>query len=154
MGYPQTAVPPSAHSVWYSYSMHVNGAAIGSFERFGVRSTRTVEEIREILFRSGPEVTELVWGGTSTSIDLSFTELYQRQCFEAIGYNVYALEDMNFYFNITEIMTLPTSTGGKRIIEYMDCVASDWGKDLDVGGTKVVETITIKVRKVQGRRES
>lgn len=154
MGYPQTAVPNTAHSVWYSYSIHVNGVPIGTFERFGARSTRTVERIREIFFARGAEVSEIVWGGTDTSIDISRTELYRANIYELFGFQLYALEDFNFPVTITEVMTLPTDPGGRRIVDYVDAVASEWGRDLDTTGSKVVETMTFQVRKVQGRRVS
>lgn len=152
MGYPQTSVPKTAHSVWYSYSIHINGVPIGSFERFGARSTRVTERIREIFFSRGPEVSEILWGGTDSSIDVTRVELYQASIYEALGFNIYALEEFNFPVTITEVMTLPTDPGGQRIIDYVDAVASDWGKDLDSTGAKVVETMTFQVRKVQGRR--
>lgn len=154
MGYPQTAVPKTAHSVWYSYSIHVNGTPLGSFEKFGAKSTRTVERIREILFSRGAEVNEIVWGGTDTDLDVTHVELYTASIYEAMGVQIFALEDFQFPVTITEVMKLPTDPGGLRIVDYVDCVASNWGKDLDVTGAKVVETMSFAVRKVQGRRTS
>ena len=152
MGYPQTAVPPTSHSVWYSYSIHINGVPIGSFERFGAKSTRTHERIREILFAPGAEVNEIVWGGTDTTVDISRVELYTKNIYESFGFQIYALEDFNFPVTITEVMTLPTDPGGRRVVDYVDAVATDWGRDLETTGSKVVETMTFQVRKVQGRR--
>lgn len=152
MGYPQTQVPETQHSVFYSYTIQFNGVAIGSFERFSARSSRTTERIREILFNRGPEVVEIIWGGTDTSVDLSYVELYQSAVFEAIGQNIYALEDFNVPVTIVEVMQLPASVGGSRQIEYVDAVASSWGKDIDLGTVKVVESMTFEVRKVRGKR--
>jgi hypothetical protein len=154
MGYPQTAVPKTAHAVWYAYSIHVNGVPLGSFEKFGAKSTRTVERIREILFSRGAEVNEIVWGGTDSDVDLSHVELYTASIYEALGVQIFALEDFNFPVTITEVMTLPTDPGGLRIVDYVDAVCSNWGKDLDVTGAKVIETMSFAVRKVQGRRTS
>jgi len=154
MGYPQTEVPKTAHSVWYAYTMSVAGVSIGSFERFGARSTRTVERIREILFSSGATVVDMVWGGTDTSLDLSRVEMYTQGCIEVFGKAVYALEDLNTKFDITEVMTMPTNIGGYRSITYAGCAGQAWGRDLDVSGAKVIETMTIEVSRVYGSRSS
>lgn len=152
MGYPQTSVPNTAHSVFYAYSIHVNGYEIGSLERFGSSSSRTVERIREILFSRGPEVKEIVWGGTDTSVNLSRVELYTSGMLEAFGQEIYALEDFNTPVNITEICKLPD--GGTRVLTFVDAVASSWGKDIDIGTVRRVETMEFQVRKVTGRRTS
>lgn len=152
MGYPQTSVPNTAHSVFYAYSIHVNGYEIGSLERFGSSSTRTVERIREVLFSRGPEVKEIVWGGTDTTVNLSRVELYATSMLEAFGQEIFALEDFNTPVNITEICTLPD--GSKRILTFVDAVASSWGKDVEIGTVRRVETMEFAVRKVTGRRAS
>ena len=152
MGYPQTSVPETLHSAFYAYSITINSVPIGSFERFSARSSRTTERIREVLFTRGPETSEIIWGGTDTSIDLSYVELYQTAIFEAMGQFIFALEDFNTPVTIVEVMSLPASVGGTRSIEYVDAVASAWGKEIDSSGTKVVETMTFEVRKVKGNR--
>ena len=148
--YPQRSVPNTDHSVWYAYSMHVNNKAIGSLERISSRSSRNVERIREILFSRGPETVEQVWSGTDTTIELSYVELYDQSVFEALGTSgIYSLEDWVSVFNITEIMRTPGDA--IRIIDYVDCVPSDWSRDLDSSGSKVIESITVSVRKIQAR---
>lgn len=148
--YPQTAVPNTDHSVWYAYSIHVNNQAIGSVERISSRSSRTVERIREVLFSRGPEPSDQVWSGTDTTLELNYVELYEKSVFEALGGSgIYALEDWVTVFNITELMRTPS--GAIRILDYVDCVPSDWGRDLDSGGSKVVESLTVSVRKIQAR---
>lgn len=150
MAYPQTQVPNTAHGVFYSYSIHVNGFEIGSFERFSQRSTRTTERIREILFSRGPEVKEIVWGGTDISVDLSRVELYNKAIMEAFGFEIYSLEDFNQPVTITEIQNNPDNS--QRVINYLDSVASDWSKDLDTGTVRVVESMTFQVRTIRGER--
>jgi len=153
MGYPQTQTPNTKHTVFYAHSIHVNGIEIGSFERFSMRSTRTTERIREILFSRGPEVKEIVWGGTDISVDLNRVELYNRNLYEAFGIAIYSLEDLNQPVNITEIQRNPEEQGGgKRTLTYVDCVASDWSKDLDTGTVRTVESMTFQVRTIRGRR--
>jgi hypothetical protein len=153
MSYPQTQVPETQASVWYSHSLHIGGRPIGTFERFSTRSTRTTERIREILFSRGPEVREIVWGGTDITLDLNRVELYNTALFEAFGFDIYSLEDLNQHINITELQKNPASTGGRRVITYMDAVASDWGKDVDTGTVRIVETMTFQVRTIRGYRE-
>lgn len=152
MSYPQTAVPHTQHSVFYAHSIHVNGIEIGSFERMSMRSTRTTERIREILFSRGPEVKEIVWGGTDISVDLNRVEMYNKALFEAFGFQIYSLEDLNQPVNISEIQFNPADPGGARTITYVDCVASDWSKDVDTGTVRVVETMTFQVRTIRGFR--
>lgn len=152
MGYPQTSVPNTMHSVFYAYSIHVNGIEIGSPERFSASSSRVVEPIREILFSRGAEIKELVWGGTDTTVNMSRVEMYQMGMLEAFGQEIFALEDFNTPVNITEICNLPG--GGKRILTFVDAVASSWGKDIDIGTVRRVETMEFKIRKVTGRRVS
>lgn len=152
MAYPQTAVPQTQHTVFYSHSIHVNGIEIGSFERFSMRATRVTERIREIMFSRGPEVKEIVWGGTDITVDINRVEMYNRMLFEAFGFDIYTLEDLNQPVNITEIQNNPPDGGGQRVITYMDCVASDWSKDLDTGTVRTVESMTFQVRTVRGTR--
>ena len=153
MAYPQTQTPNTQHVVWYSHSIHVNGIEIGSFQRLSVRSTRNTESIREILFSRGPEIKEIVWGGTDTSLDLSRAELYQKAMFEAFGFEIFSLEDFNQPVNITEIQVNPLSNG-KRVLTYVDCVASDIGKSVDSSTAHIVEDISFQVRTIRGRRVS
>ena len=151
MSYPQTAVPNTQHSVFYAYSLHINGSEIGSFENFSSDSTRTHERIREVLFSRGPETKEIVWGGTDTNVTLNRVELYQKSVLEAIGNNILTLEDFIFPVNITEVMVKPD--GGKRILTYKDSVATRWGKSMDTGTVRVVESMSFEVRTVRGRLE-
>jgi hypothetical protein len=151
MGYPQTQTPDTMHSVFYAHSIHVNGVEIGSFERLSVRQSRTTERIREILFSRGPEVKEIVWGGTDISVDLNRVELYNRAMFEAFGFEIFSIEDFNQVVNITEMQFNPNDNG-RRIITYTDCVASDISKDIDTGTARIVESMTFQVRTIRGRR--
>lgn len=155
MGYPQTSAPNTAHSVFYAHSIHVNGIEIGSFEKLSIREARQgVERIREILFSRGPEVKEIVWGGVDISLDLSRVEMYNRAVLEAFGFDIFSLEDFNQVVNIMEMQINPPSIGGgKRVLTYMDCVASDKSKDIDTGTTRIVESMTFQCRTIRGRRE-
>lgn len=156
MGYPQTSIPETTHSVFYAHSISANGVELGSFERFSKRSTRTTERIREIMGSRGPQVKEIVWGGTDISIDLSRVELYNKAVFEAFGIEIFTLEDFNQYVDIHEFQwnpgANPTSDSPNRTITFVDCVASDWGKDLDTGTARVVESMTFQVRTILGAR--
>lgn len=156
MAYPQTSIPQTAHSVFYAHSISANGLEIGSFERFSKRSTRTTERIREVLASRGPQVKEIVWGGTDISIDVNRVELYNKAILEAFGSEIFTLEDFNQYVDIHEFQwnpgLNPTSDTPSRTITFVDCVASDWGKDLDTGTARVVETMTFQVRTITGRR--
>lgn len=158
MGYPQTSAPNTTHSVFYSHSISINGLIIGSFEKMSVREARQgVERIREILFSRGAQVKEIVWGGVDITIDLSRVEMYQRAVFEAMGVNIFTLEDLNQPLLIQETQENPTSavggSGGKRVISYHDCVASDKSKDIDIGTTRIIESMTFQCRTVTGFRE-
>jgi hypothetical protein len=151
MAFPQTQVPNTQHTVFYAHSIHVNGVEIGSFERMSVSSTRTTERIREILFSRGPEVKEIVWGGTDINVSLGRVELYNNAMLEAFGLSIFTIEDFNQPVNITEIQFNPNNNG-QRTITYIDCVASDISKDIDQGTVRIVESMTFQVRTIRGTR--
>lgn len=151
MAYPQTAVPNTAHSVFYSHSIWVNGIEIGSFERFSPASARTTERIREILFSRGAEVKEIVWAGTDHTVALSRVEMYHKAMMEAFGFAIFSIEDLNQPVNIVEIQNLATGAGGgRKIISYEGAVASRWGKDIDTGTARIVESMDFDVRVIRG----
>jgi hypothetical protein len=154
MAYPQNAVSAAGHSTWYSYILSVDGVEIGSFSKFGVTSTRVVERIRQIFAGTGAKVIDMTWAGTDTKITLEYVQLFNADIFEAMGYTVHCLEDMKFAFQILELMQNPaTGTGvstAKHTMTYEMCVASEWGKNLDMSGTTVVETMGIEVGYVSG----
>lgn len=154
MAYPQTAVPNTQHSVFYAYSIHINGVEIGSLESFAPTSNRQgVERIREVLFSRGPEVKEIVWGGVDTSITCNRVEYYEKSFLEAFGVSIHTLEDLTFPVNITEIMQLPEELGGgQRVLTFVDAVGASWSKTVDTGTTRRVESMTFEVRTVRGRR--
>jgi len=152
MAYPQTQVPNTRHTVFYSHTIQVGGVNIGSFERLSIRASRNTERIREILFKTGPEVVEIVWGGTDISIDLSRVEMYTLSLYEAFGFDIYSIEDFNQPIQVMEIQKNPTNSS-KRIIHYTDCVPSSWSKDIDTGTVRTVESMTLEVRTITGKRE-
>ena len=156
MGYPGEAVPSTQHTVFYAHSISANGTEIGSFERFSMRSTRTVERIREIMGSRGPQVKDMVWTGTDVSIDVSRVELYNKAIFEAFEIEIFTLEDWNQFVDIHEFQwnpgLNPMSDDPSRTINFVDCVPADWGKDFDTGTAKVVETMTFQVRTITGSR--
>lgn len=160
MAYPQNAVPVTAHAVFYSHSIWVNGIEIGSFERFSPASQRTTERIREVLFSRGPEVKEIVWAGTDHTIALSRVEMYHKAMMEAFGFAIFSIEDLNQPVNIVEIQHMPTGAlrpdlmgyagGGTKTISYEGAVASRWGKDIDTGTARIVESMDFDVRVIRG----
>lgn len=156
MGYPGEAIPTTQHSVFYAHSITINGNEIGSFERFSKRSTRTVERIREVMASRGPQPKDMVWTGTDISIDVSRVEMYNKAIFEACGIEIFTLEDFNQVVDIHEFQwnpgLNPMSDTPSRDIHFVDCVASDWGKDLDTGTARVVESMTFQVRTIIGAR--
>lgn len=160
MAYPQTAIPGAGrdvvHSVFYAHSISANGIEIGSFERFSTRSTRNVERIREIMGSRGPQVKDMVWSGTEISLDVSRVEIYNKAMFEAFKVEIFTLEDFNHFVNIHEFQwnpgMNPSTDDPGRTITFVDCVASDWGKDLDTGTARVVESMTFQVRTIIGTR--
>lgn len=153
MGYPQTAVPETQASIFYAYTITIDNQEIGTLEKFSSKSTRATESIREILFSRGPEIREIVWGGTDTTIDLEKVELYQKSLLELVGREIHTLEDFTFPVNITEVMQMPAGLGGgQRILTFLDAVCTNWGKSQSTGQARVVESMTFNVRTVRGRR--
>jgi len=160
----KTTIPNTAHSVFYSYTIFINGSPVGSLNSISSRSQRNAESIREVLFSAGAEINEIVWSGTDTTLDLNYTELYTQSLYEALGYDVYSIEDLNTSFDIQEQMRVPVSPRARpmpdpeepakiRTLVYHDCVPTSWGKTLDTGTARVVETMSVMVRTVTGSIE-
>jgi hypothetical protein len=151
MGAPDISLPATLHSVFYAYTITTsnNSAAagtepteIGSFEKFGQRSTRTVERIRNIFYSSGSRVIDMVWGGTDITLELSRVELYTQSLMAVFGISTPSLEHWNAFVDVHEIRT--NTDGTVNTLTFKDCVASDFGKDLDTGTARVIETMTLQ----------
>jgi len=154
-------LPNTAHSVFYSYSICCgSGAPIGSFEKFGSSFTRTHERIREIMFARGPITKEIIWGGTDIQVTLAKVELYTAAIFQALGINIYTIEEFNQTIDILEVMQIPSVPGSPqtpagvpgatRTIRYKDCVPTNVSKDVDPSTAKVVENMTLECTTVEG----
>lgn len=146
MAWPDRSDPSGTHAVFYSYAIVVGNTAIGSIERVSMRATRATERIREVLQSQGPIVKEIVWGGTDITLDCSRVELYSLSVIEAFGSGKTSIEVFNSRVSIFEQRYTGADLTSKRTITYHDCVASDWGKELDTGTARVVETVTFQVR--------
>ena len=162
VAYPVTTLPNTAHSVFYAYSIIAgqSGQPIGSFEKFGSSFTRTHERIREILFARGPITKEIIWGGTDIQVTLAKVELYKEAIFQAMGFQIYTIEQFNQVVDVLEIMKIPAVPGSpkqsaaapssSRIVVYKDCVPTTVSKDVDPSTAKVVENLTLECRTVEG----
>ena len=167
MTYPVASFPNTAHSVFYAYTIVGNNVEIGSFEKFGSSFTRTHERIREIYFPSGPQTTDILWGGTDISITITQVELYDKSLFEAFGINIFSIEDFNQVVDIMEVMHkpqlpdnpqhAPTVVGddrgdslATRVITYKDCVPTNVTKDIDQSTAKIAVNMTLECRTVVG----
>lgn len=149
MAYDRYTIPSTQHSVFYAYAIHANGVALGSFTKFSPSSTRAAERIREIFAPKGPTVKEIVWGGTDITVTVTHVELYKSAMFQAFGKQIYNLEDFIEPVTITELMTQPTSAGGaQRAVHYVDCVCTDYSRDVDVGTVHIVENMTFWVKTI------
>jgi len=145
---PPIALPLTPHTVFYAYSITVysRGAQreIGSFEKFGQRSTRTVERIRQVMYSTGARVVDMVWGGTDITLELNRVELYTKSLVEEFGFSTpVSLEHWNSFVNINEV-TVRASTKKLRTLTFTNCVASDFSKDIDTGTARVMETMTLQ----------
>lgn len=149
MAYPRNPLPVTKHSVFYSYSISINSVEIGSFERFSATSSRTIERIREILFSRGPLVKEIVWGGTDISVSISRVEMYRKNVLQAIGFEIFSLEDFNQPVDIHELQMFP-GTFETRLVTYAGCVASEMGKEVDTGTARIIETMTFQCSTIIG----
>ena len=149
MGYPDAEYPngaPNLHTVFYAHTLSLNGNTIGSFGKYSTSSSRTNERIREIKNSTGPEVVEIVWGGTEITVELSRVEIYSSNLFQAMGFQIFTLEDLNQPINIIEMQRAPN--GSVRTITFEDCVASSWSKDLDTSTAHIMESMSFDVRHI------
>lgn len=161
VAYPVTTLPNTAHSVFYAYSIATGtGAPIGSFEKFGSSFTRSHERIREVLFSHGPITKEIIWGGTDIQVTLSKVELYTKAMLQALGLEIFTIELFNQVIDIVETMYIPAipaapqqapgTPSSIRTIRYVDCVPTNVSKDVDTGTAKIVESMTLECRTVEG----
>lgn len=160
--FPVTTLPNTAHSVFYAYAIATTKSVdpIGSFEKFGSSFTRTHERIREIMFQRGPITKEIIWGGTDIQVTLSKVELYEKAIFQALGVNIFTIENFNLVVDVFEYMRIPETPGSPqedaaapsstRVIVYQDCVPTTVSKDVDTTTAKVVENMTLECRTVKG----
>ncbi len=148
MAEPLISLPRTLHSVFYAYTITIGGTEIGSFEKFGQRSTRSVERIREVMYSQGARVKDMVWGGTDITLELTRVELYEKSLLSALGNTaagLQGLEYFNFKFQINEVRKDPSAGGKTRTISFMNCIPSDFSKDIDTGTARVMETMTVQV---------
>jgi hypothetical protein len=144
---PPVALPATKHSVFYSYAFLVGGKPIGSAESINIRGSRlAIERIREVYYSHGPITREIVWGGVDISIDVRRVELYATSLYAALGFDVTSLEQINGAIDLLEVRYQRTADGTEttREVSYYDCVPSTWGRDLDIGTARVIETVTLE----------
>lgn len=165
VAFPVEVLPNTAHSVFYAYAIATSAHPdpIGSFEKFGSSFTRSHERIREILFSRGPITKEIIWGGTDIQVTLSKVELYQEAIFQALGVNIFTVEDFNIVVDVFEYMYIPAvpgapqqaaeAPGSTRVIVYKDCVPTTVSKDVDTTTAKIIEAMTLECRTVEGSVE-
>ena len=164
VAYPVTTLPNTAHSVFYAYAIVLgSGEAVGSFEKFGATFSREHERIREILFAHGPITNEIVWGKTDIKISLSRVEVYRMSMLGAFNLgDLFTLEAFNQTVDILEYMFMPPASTlssmppgpivgtAARLITYKDCVPTELGKDVSTETTRIVETMSLECRTVEG----
>jgi hypothetical protein len=162
MPYPFDSLPNTSHSVFYSYAITLPGQAegIGSFEKFSVSFTRAHERIREVLFKRGAQTNEIVWSTTDIQVSIDHVELYNTSMLQALGFQIYTIEELNTTLDIQEYMYIPSAPGSPteaptansshRMITYKDCVATSASKDVSTGTARIVESMTFECRTVIG----
>jgi hypothetical protein len=162
VAFPVRVLPNTAHSVFYAYALATpkHQDPIGSFEKFGSSFTRSHERIREVMFSRGPITKEIVWGGTDIQVTLSKVELYKEAALQALGVNIFTIEDFNIVIDVFEYMYIPNvpgdptqdadAPGQTRTIIYKDCVPTTISKDVDTTTAKVIESMTLECRTVEG----
>ena len=163
MPYPYRALPNTQHSVFYSYAITINNKQVGSFEKFSSSFSRTAERIREVYFSRGAQTKEIIWAGTDIQVSIDHVELYQTSILQALGFQIYTIEDLNQTIHIHEMMFIPnnpmqsantedpgSNNSEYRLITYEDCVATAANKDVNIGSAKVLESMTFECRTVTG----
>lgn len=170
--YPYKDLPTTQHSVFYSYAIEIDGHAVGSFEKFSVSFSRTAERIREIYNGRGARTKEMLWSVTDIQVSVDHVEMYHESMLQALGFQLVTIEDLNRTVDIIEVMYLPNEdepgrnsfaynsgqnspdnlNGDFRSISYIDCVATSADKEVNVGSTKVIESMTFECRTVRGTR--
>jgi len=129
----------------------MNGQSVGTLQEFSPSSRKTVERVREISVQQGTRVIEIVPGVVDFSVTVSKIMLYKKRLFEALGFEVGSLEDLNVPFTIEEECSFPD--GRKETIIYNGCQFESVDYTISLRETLVTERATIQVAYVTKRIE-
>jgi hypothetical protein len=166
MAHPAVKLPQHGHTVFYAYTINVNGKDVGSIQKLSPKHTRESYRVGEINYERGIEWREILWGYENITLDLSHIEFYKTSLLQAIGglSTVVALAKMNFSFVINEFQygQVASNTSGStdkqgtqpttdatllRTITYLNCVPTSYTKTIDRGTIHVMEEMTVECRR-------
>lgn len=144
-------IPNTKAAVFFAYDIMINGNVVGTLTRFSPNASKRVERVREISTRAGGRALEMIPGTTDISIDVEKLRLYKESLFNALGFPIYSIEDLNSPFDITETLTDPEGIREHTI--YHSCLLSSYSRAVSTGNTLIAETATIQVAYISGFSE-
>ncbi len=144
-------IPNTQTRVFYSYTIRMNGHPIGTIQEFSPSARKTLERVREISAERGTRVIEIVPGVVDFSITVSRLVLYKSKLFDALGFEVGSLEDLNTPFEIEETCQFPD--GRKETFLYHECQFESIDYTISLRETIVTERATIQCGYVTKRIE-
>lgn len=144
-------IPNTQTRVFYSYTIRMNGKPVGTIQEFSPSARKTVERVREISAQQGTRVIEIVPGVVDFSITVSRLTLYKQKMFDALGFDVGSLEDINIPIVIEETCQFPD--GKKETFLYNECQIESHDYTISLRETLVTERVTFQCGYVTKRIE-
>lgn len=141
----------NASTVFYQYKILIDGAVVGTLQRFNPSTERNLERIREIM-NTGDDTREIAVGRSDIQITAERIELNNSAMLDVLAPDqpFFDISDLNSPVNIVEICRYPD--GSKRNITYEDCEVKSYSKSISVDTITIVESVTFWVRKVTGEK--
>ena len=137
-----TRIPNTKSVVSYSYTVKVNGKAIGTLQGFNPSANTNLERVREIM-NEVQDTVEITKGRTDYTISIDRLETYDESMLQALGLPKFTtLHELTDTIDIIEEIQGPTSSQ-RRVISYNKCRIQSINKTIREGTITVSESVTI-----------
>jgi hypothetical protein len=137
-------LPTTETRVFYSYEIKIKNNVVGTLQEFSPSARKTVERVREISYKQGTQVMEIVPGVVDFSVTVSKLMLYKDKLTEVLGgKGIFSIEDIAEPFDIYEYCHKPG--GETETIVYHGCQIESYDYTVSVRETLITERATIQV---------
>ena len=136
-------IPRTNTVVSYAYTVKANGVKVGTLQGFNPSYNRGLYRVREIMGDTHTyDTVEIIPNRGEITLRITRLELYASSIMQNLGfaYN----EDLSQITDpITIVEELKSGTGQIRTIEYVDCWAANWTKQIQEGTVTVNEDVEL-----------